>query len=111
MCNLNSIIIEGKLIADAKHEKTSSGTPLCTFVLESDRVFRDGTELIQEVSYFEVGACGHVCTSCADMLTKDSSVRIVGRLKQERSQEKDGKFSSKVIIVAEHIERKPIFED
>ena len=111
MCNLNSIIIEGKLIADAKHEKTSSGTPLCTFVLESDRVFRDGAEVIQEISYFEASAWGHVCTSCAGMLTKDSSVRIVGRLKQERSQERDGRCSSKVIIVAEHIERKPVFKD
>jgi single-strand DNA-binding protein len=41
---------------------------------------------------------------------KGRGVRVVGRLKQERWQDGDGKAQSKIIIVAEHIEFRPEFK-
>ena len=39
---------------------------------------------------------------------KGSGVRVVGRLKQDRWNSEDGKARSRVKIVAEHIEAKPV---
>jgi single-strand DNA-binding protein len=41
---------------------------------------------------------------------KGRVVRVVGRLKQERWQDRDGKAQSKVVIVAEHTEFRPDFK-
>ena len=38
-------------------------------------------------------------------------MRVVGRLKQSRWKDKDGKSQSKVFVVAEHIEYKPKFDN
>ena len=38
-------------------------------------------------------------------------MRVVGRLKQARWQDKDGKTQSKVYVIAEHIEYKPKFNN
>jgi single-strand DNA-binding protein len=46
---------------------------------------------------------------CKEYLTKGRGVRVVGRLKQDRWQDSDGKTRSKVHIVAEHVEFKPKF--
>ncbi|MBR5928182.1 MAG: single-stranded DNA-binding protein, partial [Spirochaetia bacterium] len=39
---------------------------------------------------------------------KGAGVRVVGRLKQDRWNSEDGKAKSRVKIVAEHIEAKPV---
>ena len=44
--------------------------------------------------------------SLAPQLTKDKEVRVVGRLKQHKWTDKDGKKWSEIVVVAEHIEIK-----
>ena len=63
---------------------------------------------MHEVSYFDVEAWGNLAKSCKNQLVKGSGVRIVGRLKQDRWNNEDGKAMSRVKIVAEHIEAKPL---
>ena len=46
---------------------------------------------------------------CAEQLEKGRGVRVVGRLKQDRWQDQEGNPRSKVKIVAEHVEFKPVF--
>ena len=47
---------------------------------------------------------------CNEYLTKGRGVRIVGRLKQDRWEDQEGKTRAKVHIVAEHVEFKPKFK-
>jgi single-strand DNA-binding protein len=47
---------------------------------------------------------------CGECLKKGHGVRVVGRLKQDRWTDADGKTHSRVHIVAEHVEFKPQFK-
>ena len=106
--NLNSVIVEGNLTKDADFDSTQKGTGFCTFSVATNRYFKSGEEVMHEVSYFDVEAWGKLADSCRSLLVKGSGVRVVGRLKQDRWNSEDGKTKSRVKIVAEHIESKPV---
>ena len=106
--NLNSVIVEGNLTKDADFDLTQKGTGFCTFSVATNRYFKAGEDIQQEVSYFDVEAWGKLADSCRAMLQKGAGVRIVGRLKQDRWNSEDGKAKSRVKIIAEHIEAKPL---
>jgi single-strand DNA-binding protein len=73
----------------------------------SDRFYRQNDNLEKEVSYFEVEAWAKLGLACAQNLKKGRGVRVVGRLKQDRWQDPEGKTRSRVMVVAEHVEFKP----
>jgi single-strand DNA-binding protein len=109
MNNLNSIVVEGNLVRDPERKTTSKGTALCTFSIATNRYFKQDSGFEKEVSYFNVESWGKLAESASNHGRKGRSVRVVGRLKQERWQDREGKAQSRVIIVAEHIEFKPDF--
>ncbi len=102
------MIVEGNLTKDADFDSTQKGTGFCTFSVATNRYFKSGEEVQHEVSYFDVEAWGKLADSCRSLLVKGSGVRVVGRLKQDRWNSDDGKAKSRVKIVAEHIEAKPV---
>lgn len=79
------------------------------FTVASDRFYKQNEILEKEVSYFDVEAWSRLGQSCSENLKKGRGVRVVGRLKQDRWTDGDGKTKSKVKIVAEHVEFKPAF--
>ena len=107
MNNLNSILLEGNLVRDPELSYTAAGKPVCTFSVASNRFWKQGEELQKEVSYFEVTTWAKLAEACGEYLAKGRGVRVVGRLKQDRWQDTEGKTHSKVHIVAEHVEFKP----
>jgi single-strand DNA-binding protein len=107
MNNLNSIIIEGNLVRDPEYRETAKGTPLCAFSIASNRFYRQGDALEKEVSYFDVETWSKLAQACHDLGHKGRGVKVVGRLKQERWNDAEGKVRSKVVIVAEHVEFRP----
>ncbi|MBL8967338.1 MAG: single-stranded DNA-binding protein [Spirochaetaceae bacterium] len=110
MNSLNSILIEGNLTRDPENKTLPSGSQVCNFSVASNRFYKQNDELEKEVSYFDVEAWARVAQSCAETLKKGRGVRVVGRLKQERWNDPEGKPRSKVKIVAEHVEFKPVFK-
>jgi single-strand DNA-binding protein len=111
MNSLNSILIEGNLVRDPEFRTTPKGTALCTFSIASSRYFKQDTDMEKEVSYFNVESWGKLADQANSMGHKGRGVRVVGRLKQERWQDRDGKAQSKVVIVAEHAEFRPEFKE
>jgi len=111
MNNLNSILLEGRLVADPELKTTPKGTPVATFTVASDRYFKKesnpGWE--QETSFISAEAWGKLSESVQRLGKKGRGVRVVGRLKQERWTGSDGKNHEKVFIVAEHVEFRPEF--
>jgi single-strand DNA-binding protein len=107
MNQLNSILIEGNLTKDPTFKETTKGTPLCTFAVASNRYYKSGSEMENEVSYFDVETWSKLADTCGKQLKKGRGVRVVGRLKQERWKATDGTARSSVKIVAEHVEFKP----
>jgi len=110
MNNLNSILLEGNLVADPELRYTPNGAPVCSFCVACNRYFKKEEELQQEVSYFDVTTWNRLAEVCNEYLTKGRGVRVVGRLKQDRWEDPEGKTRSKVHIVAEHVEFKPKFK-
>ena len=111
MNNLNSILLEGNLVRDPELKTTAAGTPVCTFAVASNRWFKQNDQLEQEVSFFDVEAWSKLAETCGDTLKKGRGVRVVGRLKQDRWNDQEGKTHYKVKIVAEHVEFKPQMRD
>ena len=104
MNNLNSILIEGNLVRDPQIKATQKGTSVCNFTIASNRFFRQSNGLEKEVSFFDIETWGKLAERANSLGHKGRGVRVVGRLKQERWTDKDGKAKSKVVIVAEHVE-------
>ena len=108
---LNSIIIEGNLTRDPEVKDLGNGGKVCTLSIAVNRTYKaaDGS-MVDEVSYFEIDAFGNMADACLKSASKGRGIRVVGRLKQNRWTDNEGKSHSKVIIIAEHIEFKSIKE-
>jgi single-strand DNA-binding protein len=107
MNNLNSILIEGNLVRDPELSYTPKGTAVCKFSLACNRSYKQDDEFQKEVSFFDVSTWTRLAEVCGEYLKKGRGVRVVGRLKQDRWTDPDGKPHSRVEIVAEHVEFKP----
>jgi single-strand DNA-binding protein len=106
--SLNSILLEGNLTRDPESKTLSTGTQVCNFTVASDRFYRQNEGTEKEVSYFDVEAWAKLGLACSQNLKKGRGVRVVGRLKQDRWTDPEGKTRSRVMIVAEHVEFKPM---
>ena len=107
MNNLNSILIEGNLVRDPEYKTTSRGTSVTTFQIASNRYYRQDSGTEKETGFFNVESWGKLAESVGKHGKKGRGARVVGRLKQERWQDREGKAQSKVVIVAEHVEFRP----
>ena len=96
---LNSILIEGKVVADSVDV---SEKETCYFKIKSTRFYKKENEMVQKDSVFEIKTTDKLAQACIENLSRDRGIRAVGRL----DQCDDGT----VIIVAEHVEFKPIFK-
>ena len=110
MNNLNSVLIEGNLVRYPEYRITPKGTPVCKISLASNRFFKQENGMEKEVSFFDVESWGKLAEIVNAKGRKGRGVRVVGRLKQERWQNAEGKNLSRVFIVAEHIEFRPEFK-
>ena len=107
MNNLNSILIEGNLVRDPELSYTTKGTALCKFAVASNRSYKQDQEIQKEVSFFDITTWNRLAEVCGEYLKKGRGVRVVGRLKQDRWTDPDGKPHSRVFIIAEHVEFTP----
>jgi single-strand DNA-binding protein len=102
MNNLNSVLLEGRLVDDVKAHATEKG--VCVFSISSSRYFKNKGKLEEEVSFFDVEAHGVLADTCMSKGHKGRGARIVGRMRQDRWEDSDGVFHSRVVVVAEHVE-------
>jgi single-strand DNA-binding protein len=101
--------VEGNLTRDPETKTLASGNMVCDFTLATNRFYKGGNSeaFEKEVSYFDVEAWSRLGTACSQNLKKGRGVRVVGRLKQDRWLDPEGKPRTKIKIVAEHVEFKP----
>ena len=112
MNNLNSILIEGNLVRDPMLRSTTKGTQVCTMTIASNRYFKQDSSsgFEKEVSFFDVDAWAKLAEQCYVKGRKGRGIRVVGRLKQDRWTDSEGKSRSKIFIVADHVEFRPEFK-
>ena len=75
--------------------------------IATNRYYKQEEEFQNEVSYLDVVTWSRLADACSDHLAKGRGVRIVGRVKQDRWVDQEGKNKSRFKIVAEHVEFKP----
>jgi len=111
MNNLNSILIEGNLVRDPLLRSTSKGTQICSMSIASNRYYKQDSNSTyeKEVSFFDVETWAKLAEVCYAKGKKGRGVRVVGRLKQSRWNDTDGKSHTRICIVAEHVEFRPEF--
>lgn len=108
---LNSILIEGNVVRDVVLDETAKGTKFCKFSIAANRYYKSETGTFEtEVSFFDVETWGKLAELCSENCKKGRGVRIVGRLKQGRWTDNSGAKVSKIGIIAEHVEFKPVFK-
>lgn len=108
MNSLNQIIIEGNLTVQPSVKQLKSGKSACVFPIAVNHRYKNSKgEAIDEVSFVDIETYGKLADVCAKWCPKGRGIRVVGRLRQDRWKDEDGKNRSKVKILAEHIEFKP----
>ena len=72
--------------------------------LASNRYYRLDSGYEKEVSYFDVETWARLAGICSSKGRKGRGMRIIGRLKQNRWNDNEGRSHSRIIIVADHVE-------
>jgi len=106
---LNSILLEGNLVKDPLEKRTPQDTIISSFTIAVNRSYKKSEDYVKEVSYFDIEVWSTLAESCLKHLCKGRGVRVVGRLKQDRWIDDDEKNRSRIKIIAEHVEFKPIY--
>lgn len=101
---LNSVLIEGNACRDAELKFSNTGTAMCKISLAVDRYYKSDAGFDKEVSFFDVDTFGQLAKTCAEKCRKGTSLRVSGRLRQNRWTGADGVNRSNVLIVADHVE-------
>ncbi len=105
---LNSILLEGNVVHQPDLSSTKKGSAYCKFSIASNRSYKaENGSFENEVSFFDVQSFGNLATACAKKCTQGRSIRVVGRLRQGRWKDSDGKLHTNVSVLAEHVEFKP----
>lgn len=106
---LNSIVLEGDISRVGTLECQFTDIHQMTVTIAVERTFRGSKgNKVSEISEFEIIAYGNTADYLAEKGVIGQGIRVVGRLKQSKWTDSDGKECSKVIIVAEHIEYRPL---
>ncbi len=109
MNQLNSLILEGNLVRDAVLTQPAEGFKKLSFSVGVNRFYKNrNNEDVDEVSFFDVEAYGKMAEYNVEKAIKGRGIRIVGRLKQDTWKDANGKTASRIYVVAEHIEYKPV---
>ena len=106
MAYINSVIIQGNLVRKPELHQLPSGTCVGSFTVAVNRSYpkRDGSWQ-NDVSYFDCETWANEAQRCEEELEKGCHVKVVGRLRQDRWQDKEGRSHSKIKIVSEYFER------
>lgn len=108
MNQLNSVILEGNATRLPDMRETPHGFKVCRIPLAVNRYYKNSDgQGVKEVSFLDVEAFGRLAEFSEQNIEVGRGMRIVGRLKQGRWKNAEGKLMSRVSIIAEHIEFKP----
>ncbi len=111
MNNINCLIVEGNITRVPDFKTTPHGYPICKIPIAVNHYYKKANsgEYENEVSYFDVETFGKLAEVCAKYSQKGRGLSVVGRLKQNRWKNDEGKNQSRITIIAEKVEFKQRF--
>ncbi len=109
MNQLNSVIVEGNVVKEPFFSEPTPGFKVADFSIGVNRYSKaKNGEWKEEVSYIAIQSFNKLAEVAREKCSKGRGVRIVGRLKQDRWKNSDNKWESKMYVIAEHVEFKPM---
>jgi single-strand DNA-binding protein len=78
-------------VQDTELAYTQKGTAVCKFSVACNRFFKREEEMQKEVSFFEVSTWARLAEVYGESLQEGRGVRVVGRLRQDRWTDQEGK--------------------
>ena len=100
MSDTNLIVLTGNLTRDPELRHTPSGVAVANIGLASNRKYRQGDELKEDVCFVDVTAFGSTAQAVAEHLVKGRKVLVEGRLRYHACEAQDGQKRSKVDVIA-----------
>ena len=111
MNSLNQVIIEGNVVRQPEKKTCKNGSFMCRVPIAVNRYYKDKNgEYVDDVSFFDISTFGSLSETCEKWCLKGRGIRVVGRLKQNVSSDEEGKKHSRIDIIAEHVEFKPVMK-
>jgi single-strand DNA-binding protein len=98
MASVNKVIIIGNLCRDPEVRQAGDST-VCNLSVATNRKFKKGEELVEEVEFHRVTVWGKQAEACGRYLTKGRQAYVEGRLQTRSYEDKDGvkKFSTEIV--------------
>ncbi len=101
MWNYTAATIEGNVTHEPVMRSTKSGKSICTFSIAINHYSAPDAQ--PRVSFIDIETWENVAEICAKNITKGRRVMVIGTLKQDRWEGKDGKTQSKIKLVGKEI--------
>ena len=111
MHNYATATIEGFVTQDPTLKETKTGKHVCSFSLAVNHFSKADTD--PKVSFIDVETWEKLGQMCSKSIAKGRRVMIIGSLRQERWEGKDGKKQSRIKIVGNEVRflEKPMKND
>jgi single-strand DNA-binding protein len=102
---LNKIQIVGNLGNKPNFKITQSGTPICTFLVATNRSWKpkNSNEVKEETQWHYVVTFNKLAEICEKVLTKTTKVFVSGRLQTRQFVDDNGEQLKKTEIVASQV--------
>ena len=105
MNDINSCILVGRLTRDGELTYTQNGKAVLKITLAVNRSIKQGEQWADETAFFDVTCWGIMAEGLKQRIGRGSLVGVVGRLCQDRWQDKQtGQNKTKIYILAETVE-------
>ena len=98
--NINNVVITGRLTRDPQLKKLNTGIDLTNISIAVNEKYKNEVD----VSYFNCSAFGKLAEVLNEYFKKGDRINIVGKLKQNRWQDKDGKMKERIEIIIQQLE-------
>lgn len=105
---INKAFIFGNLTRDPESRALPNGTPVCSFSVATNRVYKDKSGAKQEsVDFHNVVVFARQAEIVTQYLRKGSSVFVEGRIQTRSWDDKEGKKQYRTEIIADSIQFGP----
>ena len=106
MSDLSIAVLVGRCTRDAELKYTQGGQPICHFSVATSARKKQGSEWVDEASFWDVDLWGKQGESLQQYLTKGKQVAVEGSMRQDR-WESEGQKHMKVIVNANTVQLLP----
>lgn len=101
MLNYTSATIEGNVTHEPVIRKTKTGKSVCNFSVAVNHYSNPDSQ--PNVSYVDIETWEKIAERCSRSITKGKRIMVIGTLKQDRWEGKDGKMQSKIKLIGKEI--------